>query len=191
MDVLALGIQIESISWWEYCETLSTRPKYGLGGPASWYFPGWFPEVAVQFDDVPLGVDTATQQQIVLDLVERKAIGAGQDQLSFSKTEALTPGFWLAVPDYWEYRKPPISLAEVRVKEFKRGKKFIVKRTFESMNETVDTGTIMKYVGGGYSRYDDSLIYEFKEFRTKKKLVWIVQEVYDVDLWKQFFEEVW
>jgi hypothetical protein len=40
-DLVNNGFTIESISWWEWCSE-GNKNEFGLGGPKSHYYNGWF-----------------------------------------------------------------------------------------------------------------------------------------------------
>ncbi len=99
------GFEIESISWWEWCEK-ENECKYGLGGPKSEYYDGWFAELATEVDDLKLS-DKEPQETIqkILNFIESKTIGFSDEKVWFQKSKWLTPAIWLNVPDDWKNKK--------------------------------------------------------------------------------------
>jgi hypothetical protein len=52
-DLIKNGFIIESISWWEWCQD-GKECNYGLGGPQSIYYDGWFAELPIEVDDISI-----------------------------------------------------------------------------------------------------------------------------------------
>lgn len=101
-DVLELGINIKSISWWEYIESQDEEGKYGLGGPTSKFFPGWFSELTIDVDDIDIYETYTLKLDVIVDLIENKEIEfADGEKISYKKHKFLTPAFWLEVPNNW------------------------------------------------------------------------------------------
>jgi hypothetical protein len=100
-DLIQNGYQIECISWWEWCSG-EKRNNYGLGGPKSRYFDGWFSELSSDVDDVEL-TNKLKEDQIreVLHAIETKSISFPAETVSFKQNDWLTPAIWLDVPDDW------------------------------------------------------------------------------------------
>ena len=48
------GFLIRGLTWWYYCATEDTRPRYGYGGPRGVHVPGWFSELTPDFDELNL-----------------------------------------------------------------------------------------------------------------------------------------
>ncbi|MBQ25082.1 hypothetical protein [Alcanivorax sp.] len=94
---------IEAISWWEYLESIDAPNTYGMGGPRSRFYPGWFAETCTDVDDVPHSNNALAA---VVEIVEGKVLGEyGGEQLSFKETKSLTPAFWLKVDEGWKSRQ--------------------------------------------------------------------------------------
>lgn len=53
-ELVINGYKIESISWWEWCSEENAN-EYGLGGPKSYYYNGWFSELSIDIDNIKLG----------------------------------------------------------------------------------------------------------------------------------------
>lgn len=100
-DLIENGYKIESISWWEWCSDEKTN-NYGLGGPKSRYFDGWYSELSIDVDDVEL-TDKSKEDQIreVLRVIETKSISFPGETITFTRHDWLTPAIWLDVPDDW------------------------------------------------------------------------------------------
>lgn len=97
-DLIKDGFVIESISWWEWCEK-NKECEYGLGGPKSNYYDGWFSELAVGIDDIKSNED-------IIDKIETKEISFPDQTVTFKHDRWLTPAFWLNVPDDWRNKYP-------------------------------------------------------------------------------------
>jgi len=96
------GFTIEAISWWEYLENIDSPNSYGMGGPRSQFYSGWFAEACADTDDVPHSSNTLAA---VIEIVEGKVLGEFDgEQVSFRKTKSLTPAFWLKVDESWKSR---------------------------------------------------------------------------------------
>jgi hypothetical protein len=97
-DLILNGYTIESISWWEWCSG-DKESDYGLGGPKSRYYDGWFSELSIDVDDIK--VNDEKQIEEILDAIETKSISFHNNTATFKQNNWLTPGIWLAVPDDW------------------------------------------------------------------------------------------
>jgi len=101
--ILESGFVIEAISWWEYLEDMDQPNTYGMGGPASKFYDGWFAETCTKIDEVPSSTDVLNQ---IIELVEGKELGEYEGHLvSFKNTNSLTPAFWLKVDESWKNRQ--------------------------------------------------------------------------------------
>ena len=101
-DILRAGINIGSISWWEYVDEMGKPNTYGMGGPRSRFYDGWFAEVGTELDEVPLSHSIELQLTKIIDIVENKQIRlATLPDISFKGCRSLTPAFWLDVDDDW------------------------------------------------------------------------------------------
>lgn len=103
IDLITSDFRIESVSWWEWCED-NKESEYGLGGPESIYFKGWFSEIPVDIDDLNYAADTTKENIIseILSRIETKTISFSDEAVAFSKSDWLTPAIWLDVPDTWK-----------------------------------------------------------------------------------------
>jgi hypothetical protein len=99
--ILSEGFTVNVISWWEYCDSLTKNNKYGMGGPQSKYYDGWFAEMGV-FDDVDLKKSKEEIKNDIINIIENKVIVFGKETISFHSYDLLTPAFWLVVPKGWE-----------------------------------------------------------------------------------------
>ena len=96
-DLIHLGVRITSVSWWEYVPSRSQPSTYGMGGPPSDFFDGWFAECG-EVDDVPRAKDSDMHLQSIVELVESKELVPGdRASITFAGTTTLTPAFWLDV----------------------------------------------------------------------------------------------
>ena len=101
-DLVTNGFKIDSVSWWEWCEDKNEN-KYGLGGPESVFYKGWFSEIPVNVDDFSFSAD-ATSENIIREIqnkIETKTISFSDETITFYKSDWLTPAIWLDVPDDW------------------------------------------------------------------------------------------
>jgi hypothetical protein len=99
-DLISNGYRIESVSWWEWCPG-EKKNEYGLGGPRSRYYDGWFSELPVPVDDIELTEDDERQTEKILDTIETKSISFRNETVTFKNSDWLTPGIWLDVPEDW------------------------------------------------------------------------------------------
>jgi hypothetical protein len=96
------GFQIDAVSWWEYVADTNTPNMYGMGGPKSRFYPGWFAEVGGDIDEVQNSGDAESDLDAVVSLVETKVFGIYDGkQIGFQETPSLTPSFWLGVDESW------------------------------------------------------------------------------------------
>ncbi len=107
------GFEIDAISWWEYIASLDAPNTYGMGGPVSQFYPGWFAETCTAIDNVSFSGDPANDLNSIIGLVENKVLGVSDGkQISFKETPSLTPAFWLKVDENWtnvQTRTPPLD----------------------------------------------------------------------------------
>ena len=100
-DLVRNGYKIDSISWWEWCSD-GKENRYGLGGPKSYFYDGWFSELSIDSDDTKSGVlDSDNRVREILDKIETKTIHFSDEMISFTNNNWLTPAVWLNVPDDW------------------------------------------------------------------------------------------
>lgn len=101
-DVLRAGFPIVSVSWWEYVDDLKRPNTYGMGGPGSRFYDGWFAEVGTDLDEVSQTDSIESQVLQVNEIVENKRLQfATLPDISFGDCSSLTPAFWLDVDDNW------------------------------------------------------------------------------------------
>lgn len=101
-DLVVNGFKIRGISWWEWCADKQEN-KYGLGGPDSTFYKGWFSEIPVEVDDINFSVNT-TKENIIqgtLKRIETKTISFSDETVTFNQSNWLTQAIWLDVPDDW------------------------------------------------------------------------------------------
>jgi len=105
-DLINNDYIIESISWWEWCQN-ENESEYGLGGPESVYFNGWFSELSVEVDDFQLdnSLNKQTQIEEIVQKIETKKISFPTETITFHQKDWLTPAIWLRVPDDWRNKK--------------------------------------------------------------------------------------
>jgi hypothetical protein len=101
-DLVYNGFTVESISWWEWCPG-GEENKYGLGGPESNFYKGWFSELSIDVDDLKLSADLDKDglTKEIINRVEAKQISFPDETVTFKLHKWLTPAFWLKVPDDW------------------------------------------------------------------------------------------
>lgn len=101
-DLVKNGFKIKSISWWEWCADKKVN-EYGLGGPESHFYNGWFSEIPIDVDDFNFSTDT-TQADIIKEIIkkiETKTISFSDETVTFNESNWLTPAIWLDVSDDW------------------------------------------------------------------------------------------
>lgn len=101
-DLVANGYKIESVSWWEWCEE-KKKNEFGLGGPESIFYKGWFSEIPVNVDDFNFSPDTTKENIVhhILKTIETKTIFFSEETVMFKESNWLTPAIWLDVPEAW------------------------------------------------------------------------------------------
>ena len=101
--IIESGFVIEAISWWEYLESIDAPNTYGMGGPRSRFYPGWFAETCTDVGDV---LHSNNALATVVEIVESKVLGEyGGVHVSFKETKSLTPAYWLKVDENWKSRQ--------------------------------------------------------------------------------------
>lgn len=94
-NLILKGIQINGISWWQYVDRNTKSKMYGMGGPQSDYYDGWFSEIGVGDDEI----ETNSVEEI-MGVIENKEITFHDGtKIGFEQEECLTPALWLDVPD--------------------------------------------------------------------------------------------
>lgn len=101
-ELVTSGFKIESVSWWEWCKD-KKETEYGLGGPESIFYQGWFSEIPVNVDDFKFSAESKKENivQEILNKIEEKEISFSKEIVTFKESNWLTPAIWLDVPDDW------------------------------------------------------------------------------------------
>lgn len=100
-ELIENDYKIESISWWEWCSG-EKESDYGLGGPESRYYDGWFSELSVDVDDIDVtGRVKEEQIEEIIKAIENKSISFPTETVMFMQNDWLTPAIWVEVPDDW------------------------------------------------------------------------------------------
>jgi len=97
-SLVSSGVKINTITWWEYVDSFSKKAKYGMGGPKSNFYDGWFSEICFGEDDI-----NTNKKNEILKVIENKEIHFADGQIvRYQEQECLTPALWLEVPEEWE-----------------------------------------------------------------------------------------
>ena len=101
-DLVENGFKVKSISWCEWCPNGKVN-EYGLGGPKSNYYEGWFSELSIDLDDIKLNEEVEAEKLIaeITNRIETKTILFPDETVTYNKNNWLTPAIWLNVPDDW------------------------------------------------------------------------------------------
>jgi hypothetical protein len=100
------GFRIDAVSWWEYLPSHDMETTYGMGGPRSLFYSGWFAETSTELDDIVFTGNPESNLNVVINLVENKVLGIGYEKkISYQETPTLTPAFWLKVDESWRNDK--------------------------------------------------------------------------------------
>ena len=101
-DIVRSGYKVNCVSWWEWCPD-NIECKYGLGGPKSRFYEGWFSELSINVDDLKLSIDLEIEEKIntIINLIETKTISFADEIVTFMDNQWLTPAFWLDIPNEW------------------------------------------------------------------------------------------
>ncbi len=101
-ELVTSGFKIDSVSWWEWCEG-NKETEYGLGGPESIFYQGWFSEIPVNVDDFNFSAKSTEENivQKILNEIEAKKISFSEEIITFKESDWLTPAFWLDGTDDW------------------------------------------------------------------------------------------
>jgi hypothetical protein len=98
-EVRGAGFSIKGVSWWEYCENGISEARFGMGGPASYFYEGDFAEIPIR------NIDPFEASETVDDIHSRIAAREFRNNEGESLTYAsgrLWPGFWIETPDDWK-----------------------------------------------------------------------------------------
>lgn len=101
VDLLNNDFKIVDISWWEWLPGNSIN-RYGMGGPISKYYDGWFSELTIDIDS--LTIETLDKNELldnITSLIENKSITFADEIVTYRNNDWLTPAIWLEVPDLW------------------------------------------------------------------------------------------
>jgi hypothetical protein len=100
-DIVDGGYPVQCVTWWEWCPK-NEKNKFGLGGPKSEYFDGWFAELAVHDDNTKELYHSSEQlANKLIDLIESKEMNYPGLKTTYKEADWLTPALWLEVPDSW------------------------------------------------------------------------------------------
>jgi hypothetical protein len=101
-DLVTNGFKIQSVSWWEWCDDKNEN-KYGLGGPESIFYNGWFSEIPIDVDHFNFSGEPEMENIIreILDKIETKTLSFSDETVTYSKSKWLTPAISLDVPNDW------------------------------------------------------------------------------------------
>ena len=101
-DLITNAYIVESISWWEWCPGQKEN-QYGLGGPRSHFYDGWFSELSIDVDDIKLNHEMRSENIIekINNIIEAKTISFPKETVTFKQSNWLTPAIWLGVPGAW------------------------------------------------------------------------------------------
>lgn len=102
IDLLNNNYEIRSVSWWEFCKK-DEESLYGLGGPESIFYNGWFSEIPIDIDDISNNIEIDSKLQNIFDIIINKVVQfPDNDVISFKKNDCLIPALWLNVPKDWK-----------------------------------------------------------------------------------------
>jgi hypothetical protein len=101
-DLVTNDFKIKSVSWWEWCAD-KKEAVYGLGGPVSIFYKGWFSEIPIDVDNFNFSAGTTNENIIkeIIGKIETKTISFSDETVTFRESNWLTPAIWLNVPDDW------------------------------------------------------------------------------------------
>ncbi|MES1181372.1 MAG: hypothetical protein ABUL44_01115, partial [Flavobacterium sp.] len=101
-ELVTNGFTIRGISWWEWCPEKKEN-EYGLGGPRSQFYNGWFSELSIDVDDIDLKDEMKSEGMLgaIINRIESKTISFPTEKVTFGSHNWLTPAIWLNVPDAW------------------------------------------------------------------------------------------
>jgi hypothetical protein len=101
-EIIFEDFNIIYIGWWEYCSTMDTKNKIGMGGPKSIYFDGWFSEICLNFvyesnDHINITGNKIEKINKIMEHIRNIKF----EGITFENSEILMPSFDLDVPDDW------------------------------------------------------------------------------------------
>jgi hypothetical protein len=76
------------------------KSEFGLGGPRSWYYDGWFSELVLDVDSFEK--TTKNNDDEIIGIIESTVISFPTKEVDFHQNSWLTPAFWLDVPEEWK-----------------------------------------------------------------------------------------
>lgn len=97
------GFEIEAISWWEYLDKTGMSTTYGIGGPRSRFYEGWFAETVPSIDEIPSCESLTEMLAVIIEIVENKVLGEFDGHLiGYANTSSITPAFGLRGIKDWK-----------------------------------------------------------------------------------------
>lgn len=101
-DLIQNDFKIEAIGWWEWCPKDNVN-TYGMGGPKSKFYDGWFAEMGIDLDRIKTqeGISKEETTKIIIDTIESKTFDYPSKKIKFKEDEWLTPALWIQVPKDW------------------------------------------------------------------------------------------
>ncbi len=97
-NLVSSGIRISTITWWEYVDSFPKSSRYGMGGPKSNFYDGWFSELCFGEDEI-----NTNKKDDILKIIENKEIYFSDGEVvRYNEQECLTPALWLEVPEEWK-----------------------------------------------------------------------------------------
>jgi hypothetical protein len=113
-EVSNLGILISDVSWWYYVAPNHNGVPYGMGGPKSMYYDGWFSELQKDLyslnKSVLKGILLSYDKQLIYS-INLKTLERIKEMLEnpfqyapnkyISENKCVQPGLWLLVPEDW------------------------------------------------------------------------------------------
>jgi hypothetical protein len=105
-DLIKNDFKITNVSWWEWVSN-GKECNYGLGGPQSKYFNGWFAELPIDIDDIQYDTGSTNENTVknINNLIATKTIIYPDEILLYNQNTWLTPAFWIDVPNDWKNRR--------------------------------------------------------------------------------------
>ena len=97
-SLISGGIRINRITWWEHVDAFRKKSNYGMGGPQSTFFDGWFSELCFGDDEIY----TSEKDEILRIIMNKEIRFSDGEMIRYREQEWLTPAFWLEVPDEWK-----------------------------------------------------------------------------------------
>jgi hypothetical protein len=84
----------------------------------------------------------------------------------------------------------PVEIRPWRKSPFTVGRRYRVRRDFESLRDSFRAGEVLTYDSDAWSRYHEYTVYAFSQPGAHELRVWDIRDDDELDIWRELFEEI-